>query len=77
MTAGCSWASRRGSRLQLALDPALELLERVERGLELSQLGTGAGPVDRPEQAQGLEPLDRDRGQLVARPFLDRGLPDA
>jgi hypothetical protein len=68
--AACSSPSRRASLPELGLDPGLKFFQRVERRLELAQLGAGGGLVHRAEQAQRLEPLDRDSGQLAPRPFL-------
>src|SRR6266511_5683752 len=74
-TAGSWSALRRGRSLrELRLDPRLELLERVERGVELAQLGPGRALVDGAQQAKALEPLDCRLGQLVAGSPLDRGL---
>jgi hypothetical protein len=56
----CSSRSRRGSG-EPPLDPGLKLLDRVERVLELAQLG----PVDgRREQAERLEARDGGRREL-------------
>jgi hypothetical protein len=53
---------------QACLDPGLELLERLEVGLEPAELGGQAVLGGRPQQSESLEPVDRLAGERSPSP---------